>query len=977
MLVLHAVEGVHAHHQWLWRTLLGDHRPGVFPQRQNARLREVIANLVVHRVELNVCRFVDARAVGGEGRGAGEGHAVDAFAAVEFTGAGAAGQAFGPIIHARFVVRRARHRQGAVGTKGLGHHLVAGQQSKAWVIFFRVEGHRRLLDFGAFLRQINRLGAGDFLGEIQRGGHGVRLATGSHAVERMALQTAIPAARLRRVEVGPQRFAAGLECLCGGGVEHVQRWSGWALADRTFHAANPEWVARVFQCAVSVAVGFAAIHQRQRTDGWPSRVDALMFTIVIGLFFVTVVAGNQGFADFRHHHHFAGHRRHGFAGQRHNGRDRRAGNDFTVRQGACTRCRFAAAQGERFAVIAVFTLLRNFQASAFFEDVVHAPHGPHALGKMRVEVAVIDRITGYPIAIARTAVGDFIGVTGARADALGVDVIGVVVIGIEQPLMAMQVEDVLFVTVMGVAEFDEVTDVAVVDVGRFGRIQRHGCLDANLIGARDLPRRDVLKPGVGRYVDQHRHVTDGVRAEEEFFVGAGQAVVHRSHAQPVGDHFRAHAAGAVVDHECVAGRLQHMRHHRVGPVGRKGLSRRRLVLELRGEIAERLQPIGDRRIAFAHRLQRIGAGWKAAVSVAAHHDGIAFAGDDFVAIDHIDDRCAGLAFAQPRIALRVARLVIDDRMTGRRAPRRRQTHFFFSQRVAVSAAALRHHDHLTEQAIGNVTRRALTTEGGATAADGKRAFTFGIQRIGTAGTRHHQAIGVAAGVRRNVVDAVHRLQAVDLEPDVAVGDLLIDLELFAGIGVLHTLLALVFEVLVRVGLIIEQVLQIDRQAIPGGYAQHQWPWTLVGAQRDFARHCRAAEGQRYIMVIDHVAAQRVHHAVGVLRAEAVEHQRLIERHDVGHQVALAAHRRADHFDAKHRGQQQQQFDEGRSGMKAGHDQKPRKGCSQGTILDKTLGAIRVPQKNPLLFNELLKPFKSPGDIPHPIPHFSRLPGLPR
>ncbi|MNP93237.1 hypothetical protein D3C85_57580 [compost metagenome] len=846
MLVLHAIESVHAHHQRLWWTLLGDHRPGVFPQRQNARLRKVITDLVVDRVELDVGGFVDPWAVGGEARGADEGHAVDALTAGELTAASAAGQAFLPVIHARFVVRRTRHRQGTVGAERLGDHLIAGQQGIAWMVFFRVESHRGLFDFGAFFRQVNRFGAGDFLGEIQRSSHGVGFATRRDAVKCMPLQTAIPTTGLRRVEVGPQRFAAGFERLRGGGVEHVQWRSWWPLADRAFHAADPEWIARVFQAAVGIAVGFAAIDQRQRANGLTAGVAAMVLAVVIALFFVIVViiAGNQGFTDFRHHHDFARHRCHGFAGQRHDGRNRRTGDYFTIGQGPCTRRRFAAAQGKRFAVIAIGALLRNIESSALFEDIVHPPHGPHALSEVWIEMAVIDRIAGHAVAVARTTVGDFIGVTGAWANALRVDVVGVVVVGVEQPLMAVQVEDVLLMAIVGIAEFDEVTDVAVVDVRRLRRIQGHGGFHADLIGARYLAGGDVLKPGVGRHIHQHRHIADGVRAEKEFFIGARQAIVHRPHAQAVGDHFGAHAAGAIVDHERVAGRLQHMGHHRVGPIRRERLGGGGFILELRGKIAERFEAVGDCRVAFSHRLQRVGAGRKTAVGVAAHDNRVAFAGDDFTAVDHVDDRRSGLAFAQPRFALRVARLVVDDRLTGGCAARSGQAHFFFGEGIAIAAATLGQDDDLAEQAIGDVAGRALAAKRCATAAHGKRAFTFGEQGIGTARARWHQRVGVTPGERRNVIDAVHRLQAVDLEADVTIRHLLIDFEVFGAVGVFRALFfALVLKVLVRVGLIVEQVLQIDRQAIAGSHAQHQRPWTLVRAQRDFAWHCGAAVSQ--------------------------------------------------------------------------------------------------------------------------------------
>lgn len=81
-------------------------------------------------------------------------------------------------------------------------------------------------------------------------------------------------------------------------------------------------------------------------------------------------------------------------------------------------------------MITIGALLRDFQPGAFFEHIVHPPHRPHALGEVRVEVAVIDRIAGHPIAVAGAAVGDFVGIAGAWADALGIDVIGVVVVGV-------------------------------------------------------------------------------------------------------------------------------------------------------------------------------------------------------------------------------------------------------------------------------------------------------------------------------------------------------------------------------------------------------------------------------------------------------------------------------------------------------------------------------------------------------------------
>ena len=92
--------------------------------------------------------------------------------------------------------------------------------------------------------------------------------------------------------------------------------------------------------------------------------------------------------------------------------------------------------------------------------------------------------------------------------------------------MAMQMEDVLLMPVMGIAKLDEVTDVAVVDVGRLGRVQRHACLDPCLLGTGQLAGADALQPDIGRYVHQHRYVADRVRAQKKLFIGARQTVMH-------------------------------------------------------------------------------------------------------------------------------------------------------------------------------------------------------------------------------------------------------------------------------------------------------------------------------------------------------------------------------------------------------------------------------------------------------------------
>ena len=113
---------------------------------------------------------------------------------------------------------------------------------------------------------------------------------------------------------------------------------------------------------------------------------------------------------------------------------------------------------------------RDLERGAGLEHVVDAPQLPHALGEVRVEVAVEDGVAGALVPVARAAEVDLVGVAAAGADALGVEVVGVVVVGVEQPLVVVQVEDVVFLAGVQVAELHEVADVAVVHVGGVVRV---------------------------------------------------------------------------------------------------------------------------------------------------------------------------------------------------------------------------------------------------------------------------------------------------------------------------------------------------------------------------------------------------------------------------------------------------------------------------------------------------------------------------
>ncbi|EJT83859.1 hypothetical protein PPS11_29511 [Pseudomonas putida S11] len=310
------------------------------------------------------------------------------------------------------------------------------------------------------------------------------------------------------------------------------------------------------------------------------------------------------------------------------------------------------------------------------------------------------------------------------------------------------------------------------------------------------------------------------------------------------------ATGTVVDHERVAGGFQYVAHHRVGPVARERLGAGDLVGELRGEVTERLQAVGQRRVALAQAFQRVGGFGEAAIGVGAHDDGIGFAVDDFVAVDHGNDRFAGLALGDPGLHLRVAGFVIDHRLAGGGAAGGGQAHFFFGEGIAVGAAELGHYHYLAEQAVGNVARSALAAEGGGFARGGKSAFAFGVQGIAAGAAGADEEVAITPGVGRNVGDAVDRLHAVDLEADHALGHLLVGDEAFGGF--VFELRPLLFAlrlfgldaVLVGVGLVVEQVGQVDGKAFTGGHPQHDGPRALVRAQGDLARYRRpaAAEG---------------------------------------------------------------------------------------------------------------------------------------
>ncbi|MNG81394.1 hypothetical protein D3C79_400440 [compost metagenome] len=608
-----------------------------------------------------------------------------------------------------------------------------------------MEGHGRLFDLGALLGEIHRFGALQALAHVQQGGGHLRLAARRPAIQAMPRQAAIPTTGLGRIQRRPQRLAAALQGRGRLRIEHVQRRRRWPLADGAFNAADPERVAGIFQAAIGVAVGFTAIDQGQRADDFLRSRRLRGVTRLLAF-------GQRSATHFGNHHHLARHRRQGLARQGYDRRNGRAGDDLAIGQSPRARGRQATAQGKRLSVEIVVARLAYRQPRALFEDIMDAPHGPHALGEMRVEMAVIDRIADHPIAVAGPTMGDLVGVTGAWAYALCIHVVGVVIVGVEQPLVTMQMENMLLVTHADIANLHRIAQVAVGNVGRLGRIQRHAGLDTDTLGGRFLARRQQLEPYVGRHVHLHRDIAGGVRAEEEFFIGARQAVMHGADTHPVGDDLGAHATGTVVDHEGVAGRIEHLAEHGVAPEPWKRLDNCRLVMEHRSEIAEWLQAIGQAGVALALAFKGIGCRWEAAIGIGPHDHGVCIAGNDLAAVDHAEDRFAGLAFRDPGFKYRVASLVVDDRLAGRGAAAGGQAHLFFGDGVLISLPAFGQHHDLGEQAIADVAGRALATEGGAVTGRRERAFAFGVEGVGAALPRCQQGVVVAAAVGGNIVD---------------------------------------------------------------------------------------------------------------------------------------------------------------------------------------------------------------------------------
>ncbi|TCZ64917.1 hypothetical protein EXY23_05985 [Roseicella aquatilis] len=566
------------------------------------------------------------------------------------------------------------------------------------------------------------------------------------------------------------------------------------------------------------------------------------------------------------------------AGDRHHGRGDDARRHLAIRQAAAARVVARAGRPRRV----------EEAGAAVLEAVVHPPQLPHALGEMRVEVAVEDAVADREVAVAAAAELDAVAEGGAGRDGLGVEVDGIRVALVHHPLVRVQMEDVrLLRTGMQVAEADRVAEIGVVDVGRVVRVARPGRAVA-LIG------------------QEQRRVAIGPGAEEELLGAAFRAVAGDAGVAEGrrGHHQRTHAGHAVIDAHAVADLGE-----RVVLVLQLGEALRRvhLVMHDDGELAE-----GAAAGAAEH-------GVAAGVGLAArrfgqHHHGVQVAVDNaVVAIEHGEDRHVAAA---DRPLLPVVQRGIGVAAVGDRP--RRGAQLRLGDLGAVPGGAGRLDIHRGEEAEANLAAIALPAHRGgggigevgallrgAPARDGAlpglrqaAEVEAGPHRLRRAGVEGDTLASGQAGIHpRAAADRVHRalrrrdrqhIEPGDVEGSCAgargieahrprIGQALARWRPGIGGGMRRQPAAILAR---QAALLLparrQQVLEAHLQAIALIGAQDERTRPLVGPQHHRAGAERAAALPRH-----HVVAQRVEQARGHEGAEAVQHIGLLQRHDVG------------------------------------------------------------------------------------------------
>ena len=277
-----------------------------------------------------------------------------------------------------------------------------------------------------------------------------------------------------------------------------------------------------------------------------------------------------------------------------------------------------------------------------------------------------------------------------------------------------------------------------------------------------------------------------------------------------------------------------------------------------GELAERLLAVRQ------HRVRRMGAvrettGAGAAVRIGTDDQGrqvgVHQVEGGAGALEHRQDRRAGL-----RVTRRVDGVVVEHRLAGRGVDRLaegvepgREVHVRAGDLAAIEGGARRLDVDRAEKAGRRRAAVAVAAGHGAGGVHHVLAFTLGVEGVGGRAARSDQAAPVRADVGAVVGDRVHGLEADHVDPGLPGRRLL-------GVDRRR----------------VEQVLELDLQAVAHGHAQHHRPWALVLPQHHVAR-------DETLTRIDghHVAPQRVDHALGLNCAQAVPEEHLVERHHVG------------------------------------------------------------------------------------------------
>ena len=280
------------------------------------------------------------------------------------------------------------------------------------------------------------------------------------------------------------------------------------------------------------------------------------------------------------------------------------------------------------------------------------------------------------------------------------------------------------------------------------------------------------------------------------------------------------------------------------------------------ELAERLLAVGQHRVLGVGAVGE-AAGTETAARVRARDDRRQVAVDDLVArAEHGEDRCARLW-----VAGWVDRGPVEHRLAGRREDQAAEgvalggeVHVVSGDLAAEEERVLRLHVDRAEQARGRRAAVAVTAGHGRRRVEDVLPLPLGVEGVDRRAARGHQAGRVLAHERSVVGDRVDELKADHVDPGVAGGRL----------------------VLVHRGRV-QQVLEVDLQAVAHAHAQHQGAGTPVGPEHHVAR-------QQSADAVDwhDVAPQGVDHPLGLDGAEPVPEEDLVERHHVRRDGAVAA-----------------------------------------------------------------------------------------